>query len=85
MSTSDILTLVVGLIQGLGTITVFLLVLFIGVCVLLTLTKFRSTRNSLTVKSLDELVGDPIRYLPADTPRGYGDQLAGSRHAPATR
>ena len=79
MSASEIVTLVVGLVQGVGTIAVFLLVLFIGVCVLLTLTKFRSTRNSLTVKSLDELVGDPIRYLPPDTPRGPMDQLAGSR------
>lgn len=78
---SDIFNLIVGLVQGLGAITVFLLVLFIGVCVLLTLTKFRSTRNTLTVKSLDELVGDPIRYLPPDTPRGQGDQLAGSRRS----
>jgi hypothetical protein len=79
VSLSEILQLIVGLVQGVGTIAVFLLVLFIGVCVLLTLTKFRSTRNSLTVKSLDELVGDPIRYLPPDTPRGEVDQLAGSR------
>ncbi len=85
MSTSDIFNLVIGLVQGVGAITVFLLVLFIGVCVLMTLTKFRSTRNSLTVKSLDELVGDPIRYLPADTPRGHADQLAGSRNAAAAR
>jgi hypothetical protein len=80
VSASDIFNLILGTVQGLGTIAVFLLALFIGVCVLLTLTKFRSTRNSLTVKSLDELVGDPIRYLPADTPRGEMDQLAGSRH-----
>jgi hypothetical protein len=82
VTASQLLNLVVGLLQGVGTITVFLLVLFIGVCVLLTLTKFRSTRNSLTVKSLDELVGDPIRYLPATTPRGTMDQLAGSQRQP---
>jgi len=82
VTASQVLSLVVGLLQGVGTITVFLLVLFIGVCVLLTLTKFRSTRNSLTVKSLDELVGDPIRYLPANTPRGPMDQLAGSQRQP---
>ncbi len=76
MTASDAVGLVVGLLQGLGGITVFLLALFIGVCVLLTLTKFRSTRNSLTVKSLDELVGDPIHYLPPSTPRGQMDQLA---------
>ncbi len=80
MSASEILNLIIGTVQGLGTIAFFLLALFIGVCVLLTLTKFRSTRNSLTVKSLDELVGDPIQYLPPTTPRGQMDQLAGARH-----
>lgn len=79
MTVSDLLRLVVGFAQGMGAIAVFLLALFIGVCVLLTLTKFRPTRNSRTIKSLDELVGEPIHYLPADTPRGYSDQLAGSR------
>ncbi len=76
MTTSDIFNVVVGGIEGLGAITVFLLVLLVGVCVLLTLTKFRSTRNSLTVKSLDELVGEPIHYLPPTTPHGQTDQLA---------
>jgi hypothetical protein len=76
---SQVLNLVIGTVQGLGAITIFLLALFIGVCVLLTLTKFRPTRNSLTVKSLDELVGAPIRYLPPNVPRGPSDQLAGSR------
>ena len=79
MTFSELISLVVGTVQGLGAITIFLLVLFIGVCVALTLTKFRPTRNSLTVKSLDELVGDPIRYLPPNVPRGPSDQLAGSR------
>ncbi len=79
MTVSDAVGLVVGLLQGLGSIAIFLLALFIGVCVLLTLTKFRSTRNSLTVKSLDELVGAPIRYLPPSTPRGQMDQLAAFR------
>lgn len=81
MSGAEILKLIVGVVQGLGTIAAFLLALFIGVCVLLTLIKFRPTRNSLTIKSLDELVGDPIRYLPPDTPRGRVDQLAGSRRS----
>ena len=81
MTVSEIVNLFIGLVQGLGTITVFLLVLFIGVCVLLTLTKFRSTRNSLTIKSLDERVGAPIKYLPPNAPRGPSDQLGGSRAA----
>ncbi len=79
MTLSQLISLAVGTVEGLGAITGFLLVLFIGVCVTLTLVKFRSTRNSLTVKSLDELVGEPIRYLPPNVPRGPSDQLAGSR------
>ncbi len=81
MTGSQLLDLVIGTVQGLGAIAGFLLALFIGVCVVLTLVKFRSTRNSLTVKSLDELVGAPIQYLPPTTPRGQTDQLAGSRRA----
>lgn len=76
---TEIVNVVVGTVEGLGAITIFLLALFIGVCVLVTLVKFRPTRNSLTIKSLDELVGEPIHYLPPDTPRGHMDQLAGSR------
>ncbi len=80
MSLSDLVTLLVGAVQGVGGIAVFLLVVMIGFCLLLDLTKFRPTRRSRTVKSLDELVGDPIRYLPPDVPRGPSDQLGGSRH-----
>ena len=79
MSRSDLVTLVVGAVQGIGGIAVFLLAVMIGFCLLLDFTKFRPTRNSRTVKSLDELVGDPIRYLPPDVPRGPADQLGGSR------
>jgi hypothetical protein len=67
-----------GAAMGLGGITVFLLVLMIGLCLLLDRTKFRPTRGSRTVKSLDETVGPAIVYLPPDAPRGPSDQLAGS-------
>jgi hypothetical protein len=70
--------LVYGAVVGLGGITVFLLVLMIGVCLLLDRTKFRPTRRSRTVKSLDETVGPAIVYLGPDAPRGPSDQLAGS-------
>jgi hypothetical protein len=79
VSLSEVVTLVVGALQGLGGIAIFLLVVMIGFCLLLDRTKFRPTRNSRTVKSLDELVGAPIQYLPPDAPRGPSDQLTGSR------
>jgi hypothetical protein len=74
-----VLQLVIGAIQGLGAVAVFLLVVMIGFSVLLTLTKFRPTRHSLTIKSRDERVGQPVVYLPPNVPRGPSDQLAGSR------
>ena len=78
MSLSEIGTIVLGALQGLGGIVVFLLVLMIGFCFLFDWTKFRPTRKSKTIKSLDELVGPAIRFLPPDAPRGPSDQLAGS-------
>jgi len=75
---SEILTIVLGTIQGLGGLVIFLLVLLIGFCLLFDWTKFRPTAKSRTVKSLDERVGPAIIYLPPDAPRGPADQLAGS-------
>jgi hypothetical protein len=76
MSASDIVTLVLGLLQGLGASTIFILVLFVGFCVVLGFPKLRpTTRKSLVVRSLDEVVGKPVRYLPPDAPRGPADQL----------
>jgi len=77
---SELAWLAIGTVQGLVALTVFLLAALIGFCLLLDRTKFRPTRNSRVVKSLDELVGPPIQYLPPDAPRGPSDQLAGSRH-----
>jgi hypothetical protein len=78
VTVSEIGTIVLGALQGLGGIVVFLLVLMIGFCFLFDWTKFRPTQKSKTVKSLDELVGPAIRFLPPDAPRGPSDQLAGS-------
>lgn len=78
MSLSELGTIVLGALQGLGGIVVFLLILLIGFCLLLDRTKFRPTARSKTIKSLDELVGPATRYLPPDAPRGSSDQLAGS-------
>jgi hypothetical protein len=79
VSPADLWNLVLGAVQGLGGIAVFLLVLMIGFCLVFDWTKFRPTRRSKVVKSLDETVGPPISYLPPDVPRGPVDQLAGSR------
>jgi hypothetical protein len=75
---SELGTILLGALQGLGGIVVFLLVLLIGFCLIFDWTKFRPTAKSRTVKSLDELVGPAISYLPPDAPRGPSDQLAGS-------
>ncbi len=78
MTLSELWQIALGAVMGLGGITIFLLVLMIGLCLLFDLTKFRPTRRSRTIKSLDETVGAPIVYLPPDAPRGPSDQLAGS-------
>jgi hypothetical protein len=77
MTWAELQSLAVGLLQGLGVSTVFLLVLFIGFCVVLGFPKLRpGGRKSRVVRSLDEMVGgQPTRYLPADSPRGPVDQL----------
>jgi hypothetical protein len=75
---AEVWNLVYGTFAGIGGIVVYLLVLMIGLCLVLDWTKFRPTRKSRTVKSLDETVGSPIVYLPPDAPRGPSDQLAGS-------
>jgi hypothetical protein len=76
---SDLVTLAVGTVQGVAGLAIFLLMAMIGFSLLMDLAKFRPTRNSRTVKSLDELTGTPIQYLPPDVPRGPSDQLGGSR------
>lgn len=75
--TADVQQLIIGLIEGIGGVVVFILALFIGFTVLLNVPKFRPTgRKSMVIKSLDELVGEPIRYLPGNRPSGNVDQLA---------
>lgn len=83
MTLAELWNLVFGAVAGIGGIVAYLLVLMIGFCLLLDWTKFRPTRRSRTVKSLDETVGQPIVYLPPDAPRGPSDQLAGSGRAAA--
>lgn len=82
----DLLQTIIGLLEGLAAAVVFLLALFIGFCVVVNLPKLRSTsRKSMVIKSLDERVGEPIRYLPPEAPRGPIDQLgAGTRQHAAS-
>ena len=82
MSGSELYRLVVATIQGAGGAAVFILALFIGVCVLLTLWKLRpGGPKTLTVRTIEESMGEAPTYLSPDAPRGISDQLAGSRRA----
>ena len=74
---SDVVQLTIGAIQGLTFSSVFVLVLFIGFCVLFGFTKTKRTAGDAPViKSLDErLTHQPVTYLPPTAPRGPADQL----------
>lgn len=82
MTASEVFDLIVATVQGAGTGAVFLLVLFIGFCLVLGYVKLRpSGPRTLTVRSLDEALGTPVVYLTPAEPRGTTDQLAGSRRS----
>ena len=73
---SDMLSVLLGLLQGLGFSTVFLLAVFLGFCVLVGFTKLRPIdKRSPVVRSLDDRLGPGARYLPPTVPRGPADQL----------
>jgi len=77
---SEALTLAIGALKGLTFSSLFVLVLFIGFCVLVGFTKTKKTAGgaSPVVKSLDErLSHKPMAYLSPDAPRGPGDPLEG--------
>ena len=75
----EVIDLVVGALIALGSSTVFVLVLFLGFCIILGFPKLRPTtsRGSMVVKSLEEKVGQAafVRYMPPDAPRGPIDVL----------
>ena len=74
---SDALQLASGALQGIISSSVFVLVLFIGFCMLFGLTKLKKTAgNGSVVKSLDETITHtPMVYLLPGAPRGPADQL----------
>ena len=77
MSAADAQSLVLGTLQGVGLSTVFVLVLFIGFCVVVGFTKLKKTAgNTSVVKSLDETVSHrAMVYLSPSAPHGPADQL----------
>ena len=78
MNPTEVQDIAIGALQGLGASTVFVLVLFIGFCVLVGFTKTKRTAGgtAMVVKSLDErITNQPFEYLPPTAPRGPADQL----------
>ena len=74
----DVVQIVIGALQGLGASTIFVLVLFIGFCVVVGFTKTKKTAGgtAVVVKSLDErITHQPMAYLAPTAPRGPADQL----------
>jgi hypothetical protein len=80
MSLTDIEPIVLGALQGLASSTIFVLVLFIGFCVIVGFMKTKRTAgNAPVVKSLDEAIThQAMDYLPPTAPRGPADQLKGA-------
>ncbi|MES1254617.1 MAG: hypothetical protein ABUS56_03345 [Acidobacteriota bacterium] len=75
---TDIQQVALGALQGVASSTVFVLVLFIGFCVIVGFTKTKRTAGgrAMVVKSLDERITlRPMEYLAPGAPRGPADQL----------
>lgn len=74
---SDAVQIGLGFLQGFLSSSLFVLVLFIGFCVLVGFTKTKRTAgNAPVVKSLDEVVThQPFAYMAPTAPRGPADQL----------
>jgi hypothetical protein len=74
---NDLPALVLGVLQGLASSTIFVLALFIGFCVIVGFTKLKKTAgDAMVVKSLDETIShQPMAYLAPTAPRGPADQL----------
>ena len=78
MNVGDVQQIALGALQGLASSTVFVLVLFIGFCIVVGFTKLKKTAGgkASVVKSLDEMLShEPMVYLLPTAPRGPADQL----------
>ena len=71
--------LILSALLGLGSSSVFVLVLFIGFCVVVGFTKLKKTTGAgadMVIKSLDERMSHrAMEYLKPDAPHGPSDQL----------
>lgn len=74
---NDLPALILGVLQGLASSTIFVLALFIGFCVIVGFTKLKKTAGGvMVIKSLDEQMSHkPMEYLQPGDPRGPADQL----------
>jgi acid phosphatase family membrane protein YuiD len=78
VSAAEIQQLVLGVVQGVASSTVFILALFIGFCVVVGFTKLKKTAGggAMVVKSLDErMTHKAMEYLSPSAPHGPIDQL----------
>jgi hypothetical protein len=76
--TGDVAQIAIGTLQGLASSTIFVLILFIGFCVVVGFTKTKRTAGgkAMVVKSLDERISQqPMVYFAPTAPRGPADQL----------
>ena len=74
---SDAIQIAIGAVQGLTLGAVFVLILFIGFCVIVGFTKTKRTAGKVpVVRSLDErMTNRSVDYLLPTAPRGPADQL----------
>jgi len=78
MNAAEAQQIAIGVLQGVGASTVFILALFIGFCVIVGFTKTKKTAGggAMVVKSLDERISHrPFEYLAPTAPHGPADQL----------
>jgi hypothetical protein len=75
---NDAVQIALGTLQGILSSTGFVLVLFIGFCVIFGFTKTKKTAggSASVIKSLDERIShQPMVYFAPGAPRGPADQL----------
>jgi acid phosphatase family membrane protein YuiD len=74
----SVIQVVIGFVTGFASSSVFVLVLFIGFCVILGFTKTKRTAggSAPVIKSLEERIShQPMIYFSPTAPHGPADQL----------